>query len=523
MDGRVVPPHTNSFPMNTKLAHSERVLNACGIGDCQLTMGGICTLKVRTKEPLTDAILRDALYRAIAKNSRLSILLKGNIGQHQAPTLDLLKPRYAIERISKPLTVRDLQEHTQYTLNVTFGGSELPWEVKMMVCEENDDAKILYLRIAMHHALSDGHGLVMIAKGVVEGLHDALKAGSPLDLSTKVASHGLVIEDLHSVVDKRFLPHTILWPFLFVWRFTVGLYFLLTYTSGFLIPSRKFSGTIDPEHDYSIGKPHDVMSGVRLLELDDAVVAQLRTRANKVGGSVASVLSVAGMAAYKAYTEKYGIIEDHFSQTIVVNSRPLISDHSLVSQAQGSCTYPIIIEHRAADHDHFWTLVRNVKRKINFRLSYLSPFIRLSKLVPVSLAKWAYQFFPPSVRRNQSLLLSNVGSFETHHLDWAPNIHVESVIGSANSYWIGNRCLFQMTAFTIDGKMRLSLVYPTNMVTAEDFDYYCNAVISILQNAAVSNHSTTIGELRKASEQPQIIKVERSPRQRKLLRTVPFE
>jgi hypothetical protein len=509
--------------METKLAHSEQVMEACGIGDCQITMGGICTIRVRTQQPLTDELLRDALYRAIAKNSRLSILIKGKVGQHQAPTLDLLKPKYEIEWISEPLSTQDLQQHTQYTLNVTFDRSELPWEVKMMVCEQKDDSYLVYLRIAMYHALSDGHGLVMIAKGVVEGLHDSLSSGSRIDLSTKVANHGLAIEHLHSVADKRFVPHAALWPFLFVWRFSVGLYFLLTYTAGFLLPSRMFSGTIDPSHDYLKGKPNDVMSGVRLLELDPALVSQLRKAANKAGGSIASVLSVTGMAAYKSLMEKYGTSGDHFSQTIVVNSRPLISDHSLITRAQGSCTYPVVIEHRAADHHLFWTLVRKVKSKLTLRLAYLSPFIRLSQLVPVSLAKWAYSFFSPNVRRNQCLLLSNVGSFETNHLDWAPNIHVESVIGSANSYWIGNRCLFQMTAFTINGKMTLSIVYPTNMVTAEDFDFYCNSVMSILQNAAGSDDSLTIGQVRESKELPHIVKAERSPRQRKVLRTIHME
>jgi hypothetical protein len=407
---------------------------------------------------------------------------------HQAPTLDLLKPHYDICYLTTPLTLKDIESHTRYAVNLLYDMSGLPWELKIMVYSlpETNYEYLVYIRIGMHHALTDGHGMVMITKALVESIHESLNANEPLDLNIPVANHSPRIETLHSVVDKRFLPRQWLYPILFVWRCFKGVLMLLAYAGSFFNPHQSYSGTLDPNHDLKKGKPLEEMTRLKLLEVSSALVSLLRKRANSCGGSIGSVLSISGLAAYKSVMEKYQKPSDYVSQSFVVNSRPLISDHSLIPVTHGSCTYPINIElHKMCDSDLFWDQVRVMKRKLNHRMAYLSPYIRVAALVPFWITKLLFSVVKPNKRRNQGLLLSNVGAFGGHQLEWAPNIRVENVVGSANSYWASNRAVFQITSLTANGKMVLAVVCPAYMVNETDFEYYCNSLLKILQKAAI--------------------------------------
>ena len=130
-----------------------------------------------------------------------------------------------------------------------FEGSQLPWQVCLFVYRKPNTFQYeLFIRISMLHALTDGYGMVMICKTMVESIHQSLYS-KPLDLTTKVPPHCPSIESLLSLADKRFVPHPLLYPFVFLWRLLMGLWFMLLAGSGFILPIRIFSGTLDPRHD----------------------------------------------------------------------------------------------------------------------------------------------------------------------------------------------------------------------------------------------------------------------------------
>lgn len=227
------------------------------------------------------------------------------------------------------------------------------------------------------------------------------------------------------------------------------------------------------------------MSGLDVVEIDKETVTKLRQKARKSGGSIAAVLSACGMAAYSSLAEKHSTIHPYYSSSIAVNCRSLITDSSKASSLHGTCTYQVYLEkYKFKDNDSFWNHVGCIKQKLNGFMRSLAPFVRTIGWIPVYITYLISTTKKITKKRDSVLLLSNVGVFSSSEVGSAPDIKLVDLIGTSNSYWRGNRALFQMTAFTLDGCMKLTIVYPAYMVTKEDCEFYVENVRSILHRVA---------------------------------------
>jgi hypothetical protein len=479
--------------MKVKQTYAELCMNSSTMGNAQLLVAGIVSLQVKGLD-IQEKTLREALYRTMAKNSRLCARFEDEYTVYDGDTLGALMPKYSVQTIHEPLDVAKQQELLKELLNVRFDGHSLPWQVQFLV-DSSGDNTVLSIAITMLHSLTDGYGLVLICKQMVESLHESASE-KKLDLSiTGIPIPSSPIEEFHEIADWRFVPFRILFPFVFVWRLMVAIWLLLEIGIGFSFPMKNYSGSLNPNHDFYDSALDSKPTGIRLIKLDPEEVQALRIRSKEMGGSVGSLLTVAGLTSYKFLAKMNNKDSTYLSAQISVNTRPLIPDLGKTNEILGSAVGQIGYEYYAfREKDLFWDHVRKVKRKLQRYLPYLPAYLNIAKRVPVSKVKETFLKATPDKPRTQALLLGNMGALEKDQLAWAPGFEVIGIIGSANSYWAGNRALIQMTAATLSQGMTLAIVYPTYMVTESEMDSYCVKLVQILKEVSLQP-TVSVGEL----------------------------
>jgi NRPS condensation-like uncharacterized protein len=482
------------------LGPNEAVLEYTRNGKYLNIMAGMTKLLVKSNRKITKAVVVDAIYRTIAKNSRLSALVRDFKLVPQADTIGRLKVNLKVSHIEKEMDLPLIENLVEQACNNGIDPLELPWHIHIFigpaVQQGKDLSTSVYCLVDMSHTICDGMGLFTIVKQFAESIKESLVEKIPLDLNTPICRDHYVFANHISVVPKQANVPIYFYPFVFIWRILQGVLIVLSMIQTMLFSSGNgfFSGTI---HDFDHNKPINP-NGVRIFDVEPEVVEKLRVLARKSGGSFGSVIQMAAQLAYRSVNEHHGYFQNNLNSIIAVNCRPFVNDYSLITRLNGNATllldfprYPI------PENDGFWHHVAVLKKRTNALLYYLSAYMAFLTWNLNSVLGTILTYHTVQCKRN-SVLISNIGNFGKEALQINDLVMIEEFFGTASSYWHGNKCLFQVTTATLHGRLRVTLAYAAYMVELKDANRFVNEFTRILRNVA-NNEAITVREARKVS------------------------
>ncbi|KAI8898733.1 hypothetical protein BC833DRAFT_588727 [Globomyces pollinis-pini] len=486
----------------SRLSNIEQVCHSVmNEGLSKLTMNGMSQLEIKSDIPISQKTIRDALYRTIAKMPRLSVVVINGICHPAGKTLGDLDLDYNIFEISSPLDKDEQEKYLRDDMNTVIDNG-LGYRFTFYVTKPfvKNDTKVVHLniRLSMLHSLTDGMGLMIVTKCFAESLEESLTASEPLPLTTPLKDPKAVIniEDRHRVIPSKLPYYYGLFIFLFLWRLMMGIWLSLQASRNLVFRKPTFSGTKDPAllDVKNVKNPN----GLRIIEIDSQLTAKLISKTKMAKGSVTSLMTIAATNAYidlaEHHNEKF---TDRFNMCFAADSRPFIDDHSNYELLQGNGFYPLVtFGYKIKNTDLFWEHVNVYKKSMVNILTHFSPMAWVTSILPTKLLVAVYNMHRLHHKRDYAVLISNLGNFDSNRLNLTKNVKVIDTIGSGNSFFQANRHLFQLTMFTIEGAMRIVLVYPTYMVTEEDADRYVDTFKTILKNAAESSDLNCL-EMRK--------------------------
>ncbi|KAI8898732.1 hypothetical protein BC833DRAFT_418813 [Globomyces pollinis-pini] len=484
------------------LANLEAILDTCdNKGLAKVTMHGIVTLKINTKREITDSMIYNAIYRTILDFPRLSTVIIDSKTYPAGKTLEDLDLDCEISRITKCYSKDNLASMLFKDMNTAIK-SPLGYRFRISVTGVNIvDGKplvTLYIQTAMIHTLSDGMGTILVVqklgKYLEESLHDNQLISKTATLNTEKV---VPIEKYHPIVPSSVPAYYGLWILIFVQRFCIGLFFMLQSARNLLFyRSFSYSGSLDPSNVKcdNIQSPN----GFRHLEMAPDIVEKLRLQAREVNGSIASVLIIASTLAYMSVVESNNVkLPKSYNLNFVVDSRRYCDDVAKGSLVQGSAFYPMPkYGYRLLDSDKFWDHVRAFKAIINYYLTYISPYIKVTSLFPYKLLALIFHLHKLNHKRDYPIAVSNLGSFTSEQLKLTKSIDIVDLMGSANTFWNANRHLFQVTSVTISGRMRLMVTYPTYLVSDTEADLFISQLNRVLHAVTTKNREVTCKEAR---------------------------
>lgn len=235
--------------MKKSLSYSESLIHLYAQKDSMVTIGGIGTFEISHEQSLSKNNFKNALYRTIAQNTRLSTLIIKQKLVFQAHTLRELRPSFQISEIDGQLTKDEIKEYAQQSINMTFDPeNELGWSIHFYYTKptklESRYHSTLFLQISMLHCLTDGHGAMFIADMFIKNLQLELDTHEPLDLDTQInTTHCDHVEQHISMVDASVGHLYGFWVFAYIWRVLVGFYIIGLGLIGFVLPIKStYSG-----------------------------------------------------------------------------------------------------------------------------------------------------------------------------------------------------------------------------------------------------------------------------------------
>ncbi|KAJ3367888.1 hypothetical protein HDU91_001023 [Kappamyces sp. JEL0680] len=461
-------------------------------------MSGLMSLTVQLDEStpvLTEKLLLEALYRTMAKNSRMCCCVQGLTAVPLGKTLADLHPNFRITKVERGTRLCDLQEEFEESLNTFFDRDKMGWAMVVFMPDQLDATQAeIHLGITMLHLLTDGFGLVTIGRQYAESLTEAMQDPSPLDRATPVPDHCPISDDHHYILKADSLP-PLLWVVLAVYRVLMALRLLLVLISGmlFVLPySEIWSGSKDPAETLvydKTGRPVGKTSGYRLIQFDQDQVERMRLASRRAKGTVTSLLAMAALSAFNSLTQDYvERLPKKYSFMLATNTRPFVHEPlKMMPLLQGGSTH-IKNEYNYAfsDHDSFWGHVKKYKDSVHFEMSFISPMICiLSNAVPAWLSSAVATLRKVHHKRSMPLLLSNVGLLSAEQMNWTNRIKVTDIIGSASGFWNVNASVFQLTSITLNGKMNVAIIYPPYMVEDQDADRFVKLFKQVVENVLV--------------------------------------
>ena len=228
--------------MKKSLSYTESLIHLYAQKDSMVTIGGMARFEISHEQSLSKNKIKNALYRTIAQNTRLSSLIIKRKLVFQAYTLRELRPSFQISEIEGPLTEDQIKEYAQQSINITFDPeNDLGWSIHFYYTKptklENKYHSTLFLQISMLHCLTDGHGVMVIADMFIKNLQLELDTHEPLDLDTQInTTHCDHVENHINMVDSSVGHLYGLWVFVYMWRVLVGFYIIALGLIAFIIP-----------------------------------------------------------------------------------------------------------------------------------------------------------------------------------------------------------------------------------------------------------------------------------------------
>ncbi|KAJ3276205.1 3-dehydroquinate dehydratase (3-dehydroquinase) [Terramyces sp. JEL0728] len=450
-----------------------------GNDQSELAIGGLSTIEIEAGS-LSNNTIKDALYRTITKNSRLSSLIRNFDTVPAGLLLSDLVINCSISKVPRHWDNKAKQATLEYLLNYKIDHEQLPWHMEFFKSPvyKRDSKKYieLHIGIKISHALTDGMGMTLILKSFVESLSEAMNSKEPISADTLLSTEGGPCSYSNQrILDPRFGNFGIFWIFVFLWRAIYGQLVLLHILFGFFFPIYKYKSKLDPAALKS--QKIDPLNGFRYLHIGKERLASLRKKAREAGSTVGSALQAACMVASKKLIEKNGGSADAFNYVNIVNIRPYSADPSLIPEMKGNS----ILNHnnfgyKMKSDDYFWIHAKQLRDRMRHLVSYVGPTCTMLLFTRFQVIAQLYSMQKLHHQRDYCFLLSNVGNFTREQVDWAPKIAVQSVIGTASTNFNGNRSLFGVTSITIDGELGLNIVYPAYYVPDEDADFFVGMV-----------------------------------------------
>ncbi|KAJ3276206.1 hypothetical protein HDV01_005654 [Terramyces sp. JEL0728] len=487
--------------MIAELDHYEKILHliATAHSKYQLTMNGILTLEVETNA-LSEEILKDALFRTVSDNYRLSALIRDGYLVPAGDTLQDLELDYQIHNVPLNWSEKAQEMVIESEMNSPVKSHYLPWRIRFYLSptfQKGGKSFIqLHIGLSILHTLTDGIGATMIMKSLVENLYAAMTEKSPLSLDTPLNSKEIPKAfSSVSVLDPRIHVSNFFWPFLFIWRILYGLWFAINASAGLFFPTVDYKSKLDPT--LIEAKAMDCVNSHRYVRLEKECTDKLRMAAREHGGSITSLLEAAACIAYAKLAESYGNETNFFTFTNMINIRPYCTDIDMIPYLKGnSILNALEYRYEMNEEESFWWHIAQIKKQIQRLSFHAGPCCRIISMMPVQLTAMLFCVQKVTHWRDSAFLFSNVGMFNAEQLNWAPKIKVLNVIGSSSNVYEGNRNLINITCMTIEGRLGFSFVFPNNLVPQEDVEYFIKTYRAILTALIENKGELLVGDLK---------------------------